>query len=405
MLAAIPPRQLGVLVLCAFSALLEGFDVGSMGVAAPKLVPAFGLTLGQAGLVFSATTLGLFFGAMLGGRAADLIGRKQALIVALLVFGACSWVTPFTTGYVSLLVARFITGLGLGAAMPNFITLASESSPAERRLSVVTIIMAGLPFGGCLASLVALLNGFGFGWQGIFYVGGLLPILIALAVIWVIPADRASAQNTVATNVVSEAPAVSVFTTLFGGSQKSTTLLLWTSFFFTQIVLLLLLNWLPSLMRMSGFSHERASAIQIAFNFVGGIASLFLGRLQEGRQRSAWVLITYVGVALTLIGVGAAKGDFWLALLAAAVAGGFVVSAQMVLYALPPLYYPAATRGTGVGAAVAAGRLGSVVGPVFAGALLSAGGTAASVMLAIEPFVLVAGAAAFALSKRKRLGE
>lgn len=402
MSGAFSGRRLAVLVLCAMSALLEGFDISSMGVAAPKLVPAFGLGKGEAGWIFSAATLGLFFGAMFGGRAADLIGRKRALIVSLLMFGLCSWITPHTTGFATLFAARFLTGLGLGGAMPNFITLASEIAPPERRLSVVTIVMAALPFGGALAAVVALVDGFGLGWQGIFYVGGVLPILIAAGVVMAIPNDIPASKASELAATEAKPP---VLTTLFGGQQLTTTLLLWVSFFFTQIVLLLLLNWLPSLMNMVGFSNSQASIIQIGFNIAGGLASLYLGKLQEGQYRRWWVFISYAGMGLALVAVGAISGNFWVALVAGAIAGGFVVSAQLVLFALAPLYYPTAVRGTGVGAAVAAGRLGSVVGPLFAGALLAAGGSTASVIFAIQPFVIIAGVAALALTWRKRLGQ
>ena len=85
--------------------------------------------------------------------------------------------------------------------------------------------------------------------------------------------------------------------------------------------------------------------------------------------------------------------------------GVFIVGAQLILFALAPLYYRTAIRGTGVGAAVAVGRLGSVVGPLFAGGLLAGGSGSAAVLLAVVPFVVVGGSAAFALTWRKQCGE
>src|ERR1700743_1932855 len=130
---------------CAAAALFEGFDNQSMGVAAPRVVAEFSLSTTQATLIFSAATIGLFLGAGIGGRCADLIGRKRTLIATLLLFGLCSWLTALAGGPITLLAMRFLTGLGLGGAMPNFISLSSESAPVSRRLRIVTSVIAGIP--------------------------------------------------------------------------------------------------------------------------------------------------------------------------------------------------------------------------------------------------------------------
>ena len=172
------------LALCAAAALLEGFDTQSMGVAAPRLVAEFGLSSAQSGVIFSAATLGLFFGAAVGGRVADHVGRKRALVVSLLLFGLCSLLTAMVDNAMSLFVARLLTGLGLGGAMPNFIALASESAAAERRVSSVTMVMAAMPLGGAGAGLMALGAQLGWGWRAIFVLGGAAPLCSSL-LIWV----------------------------------------------------------------------------------------------------------------------------------------------------------------------------------------------------------------------------
>src|SRR5277367_2225135 len=168
------------LALCAAAALVEGFDTQSMGVAAPRVISEFGLSAAQAGFIFSAATVGLFLGAAIGGRVADFFGRKRALVISLALFGLFSLLTTLTIGPRSLFVARVITGLGLGGAMPNFISLASESTAEDRRVSAVTIVMAGMPFGGAVSALVALGAQWGWSWRSIFYVGGSAPILLAV---------------------------------------------------------------------------------------------------------------------------------------------------------------------------------------------------------------------------------
>jgi AAHS family 3-hydroxyphenylpropionic acid transporter len=400
--AAKAPLPAGVSVtlwLCALAAVFEGFDNQAMGVAAPRLALEFALSAGQKGLIFTAATFGLFVGAALGGRAADLFGRRRTLAVSLLLFGVCSFLTAVATGAESLFVARLLTGLGLGGALPNFIALSSEAAHPARRVSSVVLVMAAMPFGGGIAALVALGDRFGWDWRAIFYVGGVAPILLAVLMLHALPESAAAGVPATAQRIES-VPAV-----LFGSNRAATTLLLWTGFFFTQLVLLLMLNWLPTLIVGMGFSRTEASWMSVCFNFSGALGAIVLGRLHAGARRRLWVVLTYAGMAGALAAVPAVGSNFALAGIACGLAGVFIIGAQLILFALAPLYYSRGIRGTGVGAAVATGRLGSVVGPLFASALLAGGATSALVLLDILPFVVIAGCASFALTWREQCRE
>lgn len=394
------------LLLCSAAALLEGFDNQSIGVAAPRLTLEFGLSEAQKGLIFSAATFGLFLGAAAGGRIADLVGRKRTLVISLVLFGVFSLLTAIATGPESLFVARLLTGLGLGGAMPNFIALSSEAVDPRRRVSAVTIVMAGMPFGGAIAALIALGDRWDLGWRSIFYFGGLAPVLLALIMHRALP----EAINTVIPRVPREAglergQVESISTVLFGSNRGLTTLLLWAAFFFTQLVLLLMLNWLPSLILGLGFTRTQASWASVCFNICGSLGALVLGRVHAGDRRRLWVVLTYAGMAVALAALPAIGADFTLVAIACGLAGIFIIGAQLVLFALAPLYYERAIRGTGVGAAVAIGRLGSVVGPLFASSLLAGGGSSATVLTGIVPFVIVGGGAALALTWRDQSGR
>jgi AAHS family 3-hydroxyphenylpropionic acid transporter len=386
-----------ILMLCAAAALFEGFDNQSMGVAAPRLALEFALTDAQKGLLFSAATFGLFLGAALGGRAADVVGRKRTLIVSLLLFGVCSYLTAIAAGFGTLIAARLLTGLGLGGAMPNYIALSSEVSHPMRRVSSVTLVMAAMPMGGAISGLIALGAQWGWGWRLIFYVGGTGPVLLALLMLRALPESDSRPATHERVERVSAA--------LFAANRAATTLLLWVGFFFTQLVLLLMLNWLPSLIVGLGFSRTEASWASVCFNVSGAIGASVLGRLQAGRRRRVWVVLTYAGMAAALAAVAAAGRSFALVLVACALAGIFIIGAQLTLFALAPMYYGRAIRGTGVGASVSIGRLGSVVGPLFAGALLSSGRGSAGVLIGIVPFVVIAGSAALALTWRAQAHE
>jgi AAHS family 3-hydroxyphenylpropionic acid transporter len=173
-------------------------------------------------------------------------------------------------------------------------------------------------------------------------------------------------------------------------------------------VLFLMLNWLPSLIVGLGFSRAEASLASIGFNLAGSLGAASLGRFHAGGRRRLWVILTYGGITAALMGLVAmaSYGRFFpVAILASSIAGIFIIGAQLILFALAPLYYSTANRGTGVGASVAMGRLGSVVGPLFAATVLAAGSGSAMVLAGIVPFVLVAGAAALALTWQPQSAE
>lgn len=172
------PGVATTLGLCFIVALLEGLDLQSIGVAAPRMAREFGLSVGQMGLAFSAGTFGLLPGAMLGGRLADRIGRKRVLILATALFGVFSIATAQVWDFASLLVIRVATGIGLGGAMPNLIALCAEAVPPRLRNTAVSVMYCGIPFGGAIAAVVGLLSAGDTGWRHIFYVGGFGPLLV-----------------------------------------------------------------------------------------------------------------------------------------------------------------------------------------------------------------------------------
>jgi AAHS family 3-hydroxyphenylpropionic acid transporter len=252
--------------------------------------------------------------------------------------------------------------------------------------------------GGALASLIAISGSHGWGWRTIFYVGGAAPIVLALIMGFLLPAH--------ATTGGAATPRVeSVADALFSAGRAGTTVLLWAGFFFTQLVLLLMLNWLPSLVVGLGLTRAQASWCAVIFNLSGSLGATLLGHLHAGQRRRHWIVVTYLGIAVALVAMATVRHSFpWVAL-ACCVAGGFIIGAQLILFALAPLYYGRTTRGTGVGAAVAVGRLGSVFGPLLAGVLLAGGGTSATVLLGIVPFVAIAGAAAMGISWREQCAD
>ncbi|MGH7695519.1 MAG: MFS transporter, partial [Gemmatimonadaceae bacterium] len=207
-----------------------------------------------------------------------------------------------------------------------------------------------------------------------------------------------------AARVSGAQPSKRFLSVLFGRGVARTTVLLWIAFFCTLLILYLLVNWLPLLFVNAGYSRPDAAVATIMFNIGGGLGAIALGTLMDRGRKHLVMLASFVGMAAALFALLLAFRSPGVALPIAAAAafgvGVFVIGTQLALYGTAPNYYSTAVRGTGVGAAVAAGRVGSIVGPLVAGSLLGAGGNAASVLTALLPVVAVAAIAAFLLLYR-----
>jgi len=350
------------IALCFVAALFEGLDIQSMGVAAPKLAPAFHLGPGQLGIVLSASTFGLMLGAAAGGWLSDRFGRKSVLVFSMIALGLFSLATTIAATVQSLLLARVLAGIGLGGAFPTLIALVSEIASSRSRVTALACMYCGLPIGGATAGLVAALAS--SDWRYIFYIGGLGPLLLAPVLArYIVSRSRAHRRD-------ASDGSFGRISSLFG-ARTLTTLLLWTGYFFTLLVVYLLLNWLPSLARVRGYSHAQASTSAIVLNCGAVIGSLLLGYLSDRRRPTAILSVTYLGMIGSLVVLATPlPGAF---LLGAFAAGFFVIGGQLILYAMAPTLYPPSVSGTGVGAAVAAGRIGSIVGPLIGGGLLASG--------------------------------
>lgn len=392
------PRGAATIALCFMTALLEGLDLQSTGIAAPGIGAEFKLAPAMMGWVFSAGLVGLLPGAFAGGWLADRVGRKTVLVWAVLLFGVFSFFTAHAWDYPSLLAARVVTGLGLGAALPLLIALTSEAAEPSMRSTAVSLTYCGVPLGGAIASVIGM-GKFEAGWRTIFYVGGVVPVLVALLLL-VLLRESASFQHQAA----SQAPADRRIAGLFAQRVLGSTLLLWVACFFTLTVLYMLLNWLPSLLIGQGYSRAEAGIVQILFNIGGAAGSIASGRLVDRGRTLLAVTTAYVGMLLSLAGLGL-SGGFGLTLAAGFAAGYCAIAAQAVLYARAPVLYPTAIRATGVGASISVGRLGAIAGPLVAGQVLAAGAGAAGVMFSAAPGLVVAAICAWRLSRRANPDE
>lgn len=391
------PVGIAAVAVCCLLAVFEGFDLQSAGVAAPRLAPDLGLTPDDLGWFFSVSTFGLMLGAAIGGRLSDRLGRKTTLLVSVALFGILSIATGLATDLDGLLVARFLTGVGLGGALPNLIAIVAESVSPRLRSFAVGLLYAGLPCGGAIASLVSLAGADPSDWRMIFYIGGVGPLLALAVAIPLLPNPPRTAREG-AVNQKS-----GFIEAAIGGDRALTTLLLWLAFFLALLVMYLLLSWLPSLLIAKGLSRPDAGLVQMAFNLAGAAGSVATGWLMDSpRRRPVTILLVFGASAAALAAAAGAPASLTVFLVVGAALGATISGVQSIVYGMAPSFYPTRLRGTGVGAAVVMGRLGSAGGPLLAAFLIGAGQQSSQVLLALLPILALGGAICLWLGTRPK---
>lgn len=364
--------------LCFLVALMEGLDLQAAGIAAVGIAHAFALDKMQMGWIFSAGILGLLPGALVGGMLADRYGRKRILIASVALFGLFSLATAISWDFSSLVFARLMTGVGLGAALPNLIALTSEAAGPRFRGTAVSLMYCGVPIGAALAAALGF-SGLASAWQTVFWVGGVIPLLLVPLLMRWLPESQVYTQQT----QVAAAP----LRALFAPATVSATLLLWLCYFFTLLV-------------EQGFRPSQAAGVMFALQIGAASGTLILGALMDKLRPVVMSLLIYTGMLASLLALGTVSSLSGM-LMAGFVAGMFATGGQSVLYALAPLFYSTQIRATGVGTAVAVGRLGAMSGPLLAGKMLALGTGRVGVMAASAPGILLAGLAVFILMSRK----
>src|SRR5689334_19611639 len=175
--------QILLLVLCFFVVAIDGFDLASIGFIAPAIKTEWGVTPAQLAPLFGSGLFGLMLGALVIGPFADRFGRRAILVFSVLFFGGASLLSAFSPNLTMLIVLRFMTGVGLGGAMPSAVTLTSEYCPEGRRSFLVTLMFCGFTLGSALGGVVASQVVADYGWRSVLVIGGVLPILLA-PVLW-----------------------------------------------------------------------------------------------------------------------------------------------------------------------------------------------------------------------------
>jgi AAHS family 4-hydroxybenzoate transporter-like MFS transporter len=384
----------------------DGFDAQTIGFLATPIAESRDIPVTSFGPIFSASLIGLMIAAMLAGPIADRWGRKWPIIFSTFALAVFSMLTAFSTTFNQLLIFRFLTGLGLGGALPNVVALSSEYAPKRLMAVTVSVLFCGLPLGGFVCGTLSSALLPVWGWQSVFYIGGVLPFLLSLLLIPLLPesvkflSQRMDNPRKIAKLMASIAPETAVDSDqisfaepaaarkatpikyLFTDGRAVGTVLLWIPNFMNLLLMYVIVNWLPALLRASGMSVSDGVTATSFFSLGGILGSLAEGFLIKSGG-SFKVLLAEFGLCGLFIASMAMMADSWpLLIILAFLLGFLVIGAQAGLNVLAANFYPTSIRSTGVGWALGIGRIGSIAGPILAGMLLSMGWQPWQVLLA-----------------------
>jgi AAHS family 4-hydroxybenzoate transporter-like MFS transporter len=382
--------QLRVVLLCALVQAFDGFDLGTIGMAAPSLSKAWGVAPALFTTAFVMLSVGIMIGALLSGPLGDRFGRKPLLTISVAMIGIFSVLSAYAWSISSITVLRFLTGLGIGGAMPVTVALTSDYSPVHRRGTLIMMMFCGNTLGGFLGGqLVAQILPI-FGWQSIFLAGGIPPLLLIPVLMFSLPESPrfliAQGRDTPATRKIllqlniQTQPAASEMVDvargnpvqqLFTGGLALSTILLWIVFFANLLNLYLFSYWMPTVLTLSGLKPENAVFYASMFGLGGILSTALLGPMIDRFGAPRVLACSFASGVIFILVVGLGNLPAPYVMLPILGAGAAIIGSQLGANAMAAALYPARIRSTGVGWALGIGRLGGIAGPALGGVLLA----------------------------------
>ncbi|WP_042703883.1 MFS transporter [Azospirillum sp. B506] len=374
-----------VFSLCFFIVLLDGFDTAAIGYIAPSLTAEWGIAKPALAPVLSAALFGLAFGALSAGPLADRLGRKTILIGSVLIIGLACLASAFSANLDELVMLRFVTGLGLGAAMPNSVTLMSEYCPEGRRAMVTNAMFCGFPLGAALGGFLAAWMIPQWGWRSVLVLGGIMPLVLTVLLFLLLPESirYMVAHNHAAERIrtvlrrISEtaAGATSFVLTETAPATKSRngiavvlsrpyivgSVMLWIAYFMGLVIFYALINWMPILFKDAGLEARNAALISALFP-LGGVGAILSGWLMDRFNANKIIAVGFVLTFVAVYAVGQVAGNLGLLMVFVFGAGTIMNTAQSSLPALAASFYPTHGRATGVAWMLGLGRFGGIGG-------------------------------------------
>jgi MFS transporter, AAHS family, 4-hydroxybenzoate transporter len=386
--------QIRVLVWSILIALIDGYDIGAIAFAAPHLIGQWHVHPADLKWVLTASNVGVLFGSQIFGWIGDRYGRKTALISANIFFGVFTFIAAYATNLTELFWLRTIAGLGIGGVIPNLVAINAESAPRNLRATIAIIAAGSVPMGGAIAGFLAAAFIPHYGWQILFYIGGVAPIVLALAAIVGLPesikfmALHESHRPRMLKLIAALQPDLKVPANarfviedehqspsanpvyLFHNGLWLITPLAWLLFVFNLMGFFFLISWTPTLMAEAKVPQTTAALAGALLQVGGTVGALALcWWLQKSRFLAIAILFV---IAVPVVGsIGYWGTTSAAALLTSTFFAGFVVlGIQTGINVVGAMIYPTSLRANGSGWELGIGRFGSIAGPVIGGLLV-----------------------------------
>jgi AAHS family 4-hydroxybenzoate transporter-like MFS transporter len=380
--------QIKLLFWSVLIAFIDGYDIGAIAFAAPHLIPEWHIAPKDLGLVLSASNLGVLFGSQIFGWIGDRYGRKTALIASNVLFGVLTYWAAYSTNLTELSWLRFFAGLGIGGVIPNIVAINAESAPRHLRATLAIIAAGMVPIGGALAGFASAAFVPQYGWQILFKIGGIAPLVFAALAVFALPesvkfmALHESQRRKMEALLTSIRPGFVVPRNarfviederqspssnpiyLFGNGLAAITPLTWLMFALNLMGYFFLISWTPTLMGAAHVPPATAALAGATLQIGGTVGALILCWWLQ-RQRFLAIAILFV-IAVPVVGsIGYAGLTSTTALLTATFfAGALVLGIQSGINVVGALIYPTNLRANGSGWQLGLGRLGAIVGPL-----------------------------------------
>jgi benzoate transport len=385
--------QILIILTALLLNMLDGFDVSALAFTVHRIGADMQIPTEQLGVVFSVALAGMMGGALFLAPLADVVGRRRTIIASVFAIAASMLLTALCENLWQLILARAVTGLGVGAMLASLATISSEYVPGKYRSLAVVTITAGYPLGSTVGGAITAPLMASYGWQSVFVLAGGCTLLMLVPVLLWIPESleylsrkqppgaldtinrtlRRIGKQTLAelpetTGNMEKANVLSLLTR----ERRMRTLTLWSSVFFCLICLYFLLSWIPKLVIASGLSESMGVYASVSFTAGSTVGTVVLGLLAARFGLSLVISIFLSSAALWMFFFALYSTSLNL-LFSLGLLGFLFASGYTGLYAIAAKVYPADIRATGVGWAIGLGRFGAVVGPYLGGLLIGAG--------------------------------
>ena len=411
--------QLRVAALCTLVQICDGYDVNSIGVSVPSLTHAWNLPGPAFTVAFLWSSIGIMVGALSAGPIGDRVGRKPLLLASLTIFGLASLLSAFAGSLLLLSILRFFTGLGIGGGFPGAATLTGDYAPQRLRATMIMATFTGAPIGGFVCGQLAGVLLPTLGWPSIFVVGGVVPLLMVLALALWLPEsprflarkDNLSAREAALLRRLDITPGQvaaegldiaqgNPIAMLFGKGYALQTVLLWVNFFCSLLNLFLFVYWRPEVLHLTGMTPPEA-ARATSFRELGAIcAVLYLGLLIDRSGPERALTANYAAGIVFIAAIALAAMPYLLLVIVIFLSGMTIIGSQTGANATCGKLYPARMRTSGLGWALGIGRLGGIAAPALGGWLLSLGLPPRQIFLSACLFAAIAAVATGLLALR-----